>query len=137
MTEAEIHFVVPGAPVPFARAGGGVTRKRFTPQRQRNYATQVQWHCQVAMKRGPILKGAIELELLAVFPLPKGKKEMMARHTKRPDADNIAKLVSDALNGFAYKDDAQISDVKIQKRYGANPRLVVTLRALEHWGVLQ
>lgn len=37
--------------------------------------------------------------------------------TKKPDADNILKLVADALNGVAYEDDAQVVDVSLQKRY--------------------
>ena len=34
--------------------------------------------------------------------------EWEIRPTKRPDLDNIAKAVLDALNGLAYQDDSQI-----------------------------
>lgn len=33
------------------------------------------------------------------------------------DIDNIAKVVCDALNGVAYKDDKQIVSLKLAKRY--------------------
>lgn len=33
----------------------------------------------------------------------------------RPDWDNLAKLATDALNGLAYKDDAQIVDAHVTK----------------------
>lgn len=36
---------------------------------------------------------------------------------KKPDADNIAKVICDALNGIAYKDDAQIVELQVIKKY--------------------
>ena len=44
---------------------------------------------------------------------------------KRPDADNIAKIVLDALNGIAYKDDSQIVDLSVPKRYSDKPRVEI------------
>lgn len=41
----------------------------------------------------------------------------MYRPTKKPDADNIAKAICDALNGVAYKDDKQIVELKVEKYY--------------------
>lgn len=35
----------------------------------------------------------------------------------KPDVDNYLKTVLDALNGVAWKDDAQVVDVAIAKRY--------------------
>lgn len=35
--------------------------------------------------------------------------------THKPDADNIAKLVMDALNGVAYADDAQVTKLTVKK----------------------
>ena len=37
--------------------------------------------------------------------------------TKKPDADNIAKVVMDALNGVAWKDDAQVVYLRVMKFY--------------------
>lgn len=34
----------------------------------------------------------------------------------RPDADNVAKLVLDALNGVAWEDDAQVTALSVVKR---------------------
>lgn len=52
-------------------------------------------------------------------------------YLKKPDTDNIAKIVLDALNGLAYEDDAQIETLCITKRYVKNdeeePRVVVTI----------
>lgn len=38
--------------------------------------------------------------------------------TVKPDIDNVAKLVLDALNGIAYEDDAQVVAIAATKAYG-------------------
>jgi len=51
--------------------------------------------------------------------------------TKKPDIDNIAKVVLDALNGVAYKDDTQVISLAVTKRYGPFNKLNVILRSVE------
>ena len=46
---------------------------------------------------------------------------------KKPDCDNIAKAILDALNGLAYEDDSQIVSAVILKRYGFPARVEVML----------
>jgi len=46
---------------------------------------------------------------------------------KIPDTDNIIKIVADALNGVAYRDDAQIVRVEASKFYGEKPRLFIRI----------
>lgn len=36
-------------------------------------------------------------------------------HIKRPDADNVAKAILDALNGHAYNDDRAIAALSVRK----------------------
>ena len=45
----------------------------------------------------------------------KAKTNKMDSPTLKPDADNIAKAVCDALNGIAYKDDKQINCLTVDK----------------------
>lgn len=45
--------------------------------------------------------------------------------TKKPDCDNIAKIICDALNGVAYDDDKQIVALKVTKIYSDEPRVIV------------
>ena len=47
--------------------------------------------------------------------------------TKKPDLDNVAKIVLDSLNGIAYSDDSQIVKLNVEKHYSENPRVEVTL----------
>lgn len=46
---------------------------------------------------------------------------------KKPDMDNIVKVVADALNGVAYNDDTQIVLVSAKKAYSAIEGLDVTV----------
>ena len=47
--------------------------------------------------------------------------------TVTPDGDNILKLYSDALNGVAYKDDRQIVEWHLEKRYGLENTTMVRI----------
>lgn len=60
--------------------------------------------------------------------------EMLAGNilpTKKPDADNVAKVVLDALNGCAYGDDKQVVKLEVIKRYDVHPRVEVELNSIE------
>lgn len=50
-------------------------------------------------------------------PLPKGRPARVEAEadTFRPDVDNVAKLVCDALNGLAWADDAQVTYLQVTK----------------------
>ena len=46
----------------------------------------------------------------------------------KPDALNMGQAVQDALEGFAFENDAQIITVIAHKRYDYPPRTVITVR---------
>ena len=79
------------------------------------------------------------LEITAYYKIPGSQPkhiqakmlEGLIKPTKRPDIDNIIKIVADALNGLAYKDDKQIVSCSCQKLYGARPRLEVRITDLK------
>ena len=50
------------------------------------------------------------------------------RVVKKPDLDNLEKSVLDSVNGHAYEDDNQISDLHSRKRYSLNPRVEIEIR---------
>ena len=80
----------------------------------------------------------LEMVIVAYYAIPKSasKKQkalMLAdrvRPTKKPDADNVIKVVADSLNEIAYRDDAQIVRVSMDKLYAEQPRLVVTIQEI-------
>lgn len=83
-------------------------------------------------------KEPLELILMAVYPIPKSfsKKKMEQaikdeiRPTTKPDLDNVIKVVCDALNGVAYRDDTQIVQILASKSYGTEPRLEIAIHKL-------
>jgi len=49
-------------------------------------------------------------------------------HTQAPDCDNLAKFLGDCLSGLAFRDDRQVTDFTIKKRWTVDqPRWIVTL----------
>ena len=69
----------------------------------------------------------IEINILAYF----FHKSSVEFATKKPDADNIIKIVLDALNKVAFYDDAQVSKICFEKRYSKMPRLEITIQNLK------
>lgn len=85
------------------------------------------------------MDGALMVTIRAFFQLPKSwsKKKTIAalagdiRPTGRPDLDNIAKLSLDALNGIAYRDDAQVVALNVSKAYtDKTPTTMIMIEAL-------
>ena len=58
---------------------------------------------------------AVSIETYRQLPKSTKKSVASAPDVFKPDVDNIAKLVFDALNGIAYEDDAQINEFYIRK----------------------
>jgi len=77
----------------------------------------------------------IDLRIMAYFTIPasasKKKQKQMEdgeiRPAKKPDMDNIIKVVADSLNQIAYRDDAQIVDCQLRKYYSRQPRVEITI----------
>lgn len=67
----------------------------------------------------------VRAKINAYYKIPdsagKAKKQLMRagliKPTKKADADNVAKAILDALNGFAYHDDAQVVELEVKKLY--------------------
>lgn len=74
---------------------------------------------------GRYLEGPIKALIIAYYKIPKSYskkriqdiREGLEQPVKKPDADNIAKIILDSLNGVAYKDDSQIIELRVIKRY--------------------
>ena len=49
---------------------------------------------------------------------------------RKPDVDNIVKVVADALNGVAYKDDAQVIEFAACKAYSHEEGLAITVSTM-------
>jgi Holliday junction resolvase RusA-like endonuclease len=137
----KFNFTVPGEPQGKGRARvtmiGGHARA-YTPAKTANYENLVRlcW----TEKYGNInpTSDPVRMEINAFYTVPKSasKKQraaMLAQTTyptKKPDADNIAKVIADSIIKLAYNDDTQIVDMAISKRYSERPCVIVALEEL-------
>lgn len=138
MTRGPVQIVLAGEPQGkgrprFARATGHA----FTPAATRKYESALRLAAQDAMNDEPPLEGPLTAVVVAIFPVPaswsnKKRQAALAGHvwpTTIPDADNLLKVL-DACNEIVWRDDKQIVDARIVKRYGDRPRLIVEVREI-------
>lgn len=126
-----MRFVVEGKPV-----GKGRPRiskwGAYTPKNTVNYENLVKFSY-LSITNNKILDSAIKIEIWAYFEPNKsiGKKkqrELIGEpYNKKPDIDNIAKSILDGLNGIAYNDDNQVTELILHKRYDNHARAEIEI----------
>lgn len=81
---------------------------------------------------------AVAVTIQAFFHRPKAKTwkrrpNPRYPHSSKPDIDNVAKAVMDALNKLAWIDDAQVARLEVSKTVCSGddvPHVVITVREL-------
>lgn len=136
-----INFTVMGEPK-------GKGRPRFcrntghaiTPKDTVNYETLVKMEYTQACGEQMFPDDAmLDMRIKAYYSIPKSasKKRHAAmlsgdiRPTKKPDMDNVIKIIADALNKIAYRDDTQIVDCQVRKFYSEKPRVEVIIQTID------
>ena len=128
-------LVIPGKPLGKQRPRVLKTGIAYTPKETVNYETFVKTlYLEQHAGKKPF-EGPVSMLISAFYQIPKSaskrRREAMARHlippTTRPDLDNIAKIIMDALAGIAYEDDKQITSCSINKLYSDEPKVIVNI----------
>lgn len=138
---SEVSFVVPGTPVAkgrprFARRGNFVST--YTPEKTASYENLVKLYASQAMQGKDLITGPVEVRVFLFVKPPaswSGKKQRRAIlgeifPTTKPDIDNTCKLLADACNEIVWKDDKQIVDLAVRKRYSETARAMVQITLL-------
>lgn len=137
-----ISFSIPGAPFGKQRprvVHNGSFSKAYTPKETVNYENLIKVMYQQAAKGQMFPEGSmLDVRIIAYYEIPKStskkKQKQMLEHkirpTKKPDWDNIGKIVCDSLNKIAYHDDSAVVDAQVRKFYSENPRVDVTIRRI-------
>lgn len=136
-----IRFTVPGAPQGKGRPRVGTIgghARMFTPQKTVAYEGFIALQAQIAMAGHDLVDGPVEVRMFIACPVPASwsqKKQRAAldgQHfpTTKPDTDNVVKAVFDACNGVVWRDDVQVVDLVLRKRYSAQPRVEVEISSL-------
>ena len=111
------------------------TGRAYTPTNTKLYEYSLrQWFLMNYPNFKPI-ESRVKVTIIAYFGIPKStskkkEAEMLQGNispTKKPDADNIIKIVLDAMNKFAFKDDTQVTKLEIEKKYDVTPRIYIKI----------
>lgn len=111
----------------------------YTPAETTAFERAIGWHGKIAMNCRAPLQGPLEATVRVVFRIPpswtKTRREAAIRgeiaHTIAPDCDNVLKACLDGLNKIVFADDKQVVKASIEKRYGPQPMVVVTVKPME------
>ena len=132
----KVSFTVPGLPIGKGRPR--ITKNHaYTPKKTKDYEKLVResWLTQSGYRFDD--EARIAVLAIAYFPIPravakKRRPDMYGTYyAHKPDLDNILKIICDALNGVAYKDDAYVILYNASKLYVNSddemPRVEITL----------
>ena len=132
-----ISFTVYGEPTaqgrPRASTQNGHVRM-YDPDKSRDYKDYVRL---AAREFAPdsLLESALGIYVIVYRSMPKKYSNSKVKSqqaeaglilpTTKPDADNYLKGIKDALNSVIWKDDSQIVDASVSKRYSLKPRVEI------------
>lgn len=130
-----IAFVVPGDPVPQPRprvsTRGGFARA-YVPKDHAVHAYRAAVAATARAAGAEVHGDPVEVVIDLTFGRPKShlRKSGLAKDAPaipRPDLDNCAKAVLDALNGVAWVDDSQVQRFVVSKAYGPHGQTTVRI----------
>lgn len=128
-----IQFTVPGE-----IRGQGRPRTRIVGQhaqvyddpKDRSYKALIQSHAMAAMQKArldmanPTGKGiSVEIDCFIRTPKSMPKKNLEKAYRgeinpkRKPDLDNVAKAVLDAMNQVVYADDKEVTEIRVSRHY--------------------
>jgi Holliday junction resolvase RusA-like endonuclease len=121
-----ISFILPMDPVAKGRprvTKGGWT---YTPEETKEAEALVRFYAEKVHELKGLKLKAVRLHL--EFFVKRPQKPKWHLPVVRPDVDNYAKLVMDALNGYAWADDSQVTTLICRKVYAlAEPHIKVSI----------
>ncbi len=133
----KVKFTVLGEPAGKGRPRFTQQGRAYTPEKTVNYETLVKLEYRRQCDDFKFEDGTpLDVRITAYYGIPKSvskkkaklMEERRIRPMKKPDFDNIGKIVCDSLNSIAYHDDAQVVDAQVRKFYSYDPRVVVTIQ---------
>ena len=130
------EFEIPGKIIGKGRPRlNSYTGAVYTPTRTKDYENLVMQYFMIKYPKFKQLEGRVSVEIVANFEVPKSTKkqdkilmlENKINPIKKPDIDNIVKIILDAMNEIAFKDDTQITKLNVEKKYSEAESVFVKL----------
>ncbi|MCI8965030.1 MAG: RusA family crossover junction endodeoxyribonuclease [Clostridia bacterium] len=111
------------------------TNRVYTPSKTKDYEDLVKQYFILKYPRYVQFEKRIYVEIVAQFKIPKATNKLDTEKmikgeispTKKPDIDNIVKIILDALNKLAFKDDNQITKLSVDKIYGKEDKVYIKI----------
>ena len=129
-----INMTVPGEPKPWQV---WVRKSAPTPGylEFKAYQQTIQAKCLEAWATKPLIETAVEIHLEFVRSYPKNlpkreaSRERKVREAicRKPDLDNMVKAAIDGVKGIIIKDDTVVVKLSAEKRFGLEPKTVITV----------
>lgn len=141
----QLNFFIEGIPIAKARARvwhkhrqvgnfNLISTGAYTPERTRTWEEYVKSVLNAEIKKRffdwqPWENCGVELRLYFTFPMPKTLQKTRRfqevginafNHIFKPDLDNLVKAIKDSFQGILYKDDSQVCQEIVMKKYHAN-----------------
>ena len=131
--EFEVVGKVVGKERPRVNLNSGIV---YTPNKTKEYEFYIQQSFKIKYPKHEQINGRVSVDIIAFLQIPKStskkmKEEMLNGNispTKKPDLDNIAKSVLDAMNKFIIIDDNQVSKISIEKKYAEEEKLLIRIK---------
>lgn len=110
----------------------------YTPKQTKEYEQKIRASYKRLISEKFPKRTPLGIEITALFSIPKKfNKEQKQRAInceifpmKKPDSDNIIKIILDALNDTAYFDDYEICSINFVKKYGEIPQIIIEIKEL-------
>lgn len=133
----QVVFLVEGEPTGKGRPRFTNTGKHvYTPYKTAQYEELVGLSYR-NVAHGYCFKSPVRVSIIACFKPPKRSKKIVQDMllntilpTKKPDVDNIAKIILDGLNNVAWLDDVQVVEMTVTKRYKEIPCVIVKIEEI-------
>ena len=134
----KIEFVIPGKVIGKGRPHFvKKTGVAITPQLTRSYESLIRDVVLPLMAGQKPWEGCVKARIVAYYKVPKSwskKDKELAMHQqippKKPDVDNVVKIVLDSLNRWLYLDDTQVCDCHIVKLWSEEDSLYVCMEEM-------
>lgn len=129
-------YVIPGDPVPLARARIGYGAKRMYDS-QKECKLHAGIIIQSQMPNDEFYEGPLDLDVTFFMRIPRRihtKRDIernFTYHHGRPDLSNLLKFIEDVAQSILFKDDAQIARITSRKIYHQDPRTEFTLKPIQ------
>ena len=132
--------VINGEPVAQGRGRAirfGDSVRVIDPKKSRSWKAMAALVMQQARRAQGVwhpLEGALDVTVVATWQTLKSapKKNPPVWKVTRPDGDNVLKAVLDAGNGILWADDACCVRLTVEKRYGAAPSVLVSIKEVQN-----